>query len=116
MIPARFYQVHDIPLNHNGKVDRQALILDREHPVTSLAAEVSLMMRLILQPIGNYAISGVKCWASIVLSMMIISLEIGGHSLKANSALLRIRERLCPAMTLKDFFSHPHFLVRASFN
>ncbi|SHI20958.1 Tyrocidine synthase 3 [Vibrio aerogenes CECT 7868] len=115
MIPSGFWFTSDIPLNHNGKVDKKALMKCRDKPLKSMA-----VAQLQADEIDSGTDRELRHIWCEVLGVSQVShddnfFEIGGHSLKANSALLRIRERLCPSLTLKDFFSHPHFLIQASF-
>ncbi|MEM6455648.1 MAG: amino acid adenylation domain-containing protein, partial [Acidobacteriota bacterium] len=103
MMPSRYRAVDRVPRTRNGKVDRARLLrtadvdardLDRaaasdaprpglETAVAAIWAEV-----LALESVGRHDNFFLR----------------GGHSLKANQAVARIRQRLGHDLSLKDFF------------
>lgn len=101
MVPSHFVRVEAIPLTANGKIDRKTLAAMRggalaepnpaEEPRTPTQQAVAAVWRAVLNidrvgPADNF-------------------FALGGHSLKANQAVVRIRDRLGRPLTLKDFFS-----------
>ncbi|SFB79672.1 hybrid non-ribosomal peptide synthetase/type I polyketide synthase [Pseudoalteromonas denitrificans] len=116
MIPQMYFSLDKIPLNTNGKVDRKLLVESSDKRLLSKS--------ISKQPdkINNEAFSHIEkelisIWCEVMGLEQVASddnfFEIGGHSLTANSALLRIKQKLCDCMTLKDFFSAPHLSVQA---
>ncbi len=116
MIPKSYFLLDKIPLNSNGKIDRKSLqktaitSLQSKHQKDPENKEYSGSFSQLEQQLASI-------WQD-VLEIDQVSpgdnfFEVGGHSLSANAVLLRIKKQLCPAMTLKDFFSTPHLSVQA---
>ncbi|MET7245175.1 amino acid adenylation domain-containing protein [Methylobacterium sp. EM32] len=108
MIPARFLRVPAIPLTPNGKADRRRLAVEGG---AGLEAEAGVVPRTPLQR------AVARIWGE-VLSLPEIGLEdnfftLGGHSLKANQAVVRLRQRLGARLDLRDFFSAQTLAVLA---
>jgi thioesterase domain-containing protein/acyl carrier protein len=101
MIPSYFVSIDRIPLNANGKVNREELpkpVLDVENHYEAPRSEVERKL--------------VKIWAdTLKLDKEIISIhdnffERGGHSLKAAILVTRIREELGIAVPLLEIFKN----------
>jgi iturin family lipopeptide synthetase A len=108
MIPARFLRVPAIPLTPNGKADRRRLAAEGG---ASLEAEAGAAPRTPLQR------AVARIWGE-VLGLPEIGPEdnffvLGGHSLKANQAVVRLRQRLGARLDLRDFFSAQTLAVLA---
>ncbi|EXJ16201.1 hybrid non-ribosomal peptide synthetase/type I polyketide synthase [Imhoffiella purpurea] len=101
MIPSHLYLVDRIPLTSNGKADLRALAGLCEHrigapsdddaPRPGLETEIAAILCELL---GR---------AEMPRSASFFAL--GGHSLMANQAVLRLRKRLGLQLTLRDFFT-----------
>nr|WP_320012248.1 non-ribosomal peptide synthetase/type I polyketide synthase [uncultured Desulfobulbus sp.] len=101
MIPAHVYLVDTIPLTANGKADRRQLSTMCTTPLgrneNGSAPKPGLEQKIA------------SIWCNL-LAIEQVGREdnffaLGGHSLKANQAVLRIRRTLGLDLTLKDFFS-----------
>ena len=101
MIPSRFYLVDAIPLTGNGKVDKRALAEMRDQ----------MLGEQTVGPVPNPGLESdlAEIWRAVLdiegLGRDDNFFERGGHSLKANQAVLRIRRNLGLDISLKDFFS-----------
>ncbi len=110
MVPAVFTPLDVLPLNKNGKVDREQLAaIAGEHPLpagdestlpASLPALQSIWEALLTHPVTP---PGADFFAS------------GGHSLTAAVLLNRIREQFQCAITIEDIFERPVLLDMAAF-
>ncbi|KSU86850.1 MULTISPECIES: non-ribosomal peptide synthetase [Priestia] len=103
MVPNNIYEINDIPVTTNGKIDRKAL----------LACHFEKQMN------NNYAIEMPrneleekikKIWSSVLkidqISINDNYFEIGGQSLSALQVISRIKEECQVDITLADFFSN----------
>ena len=101
MVPAAFIWLKELPLNKNGKIDRQSLpepfLMEQTveedsalTPMQELMARIwgPLLERTSIRPYHNF-------------------FEIGGHSLLATRMISRIRETLGVEMQLKTIFDAP---------
>ncbi|WP_146587862.1 non-ribosomal peptide synthetase/type I polyketide synthase [Puniceibacterium confluentis] len=101
MIPRRIYLVDALPLTQNGKIDREALRRDTSRPLgTGGDADPP-------RPGLETRIAAILC---AVLELPAIGrtdsfFALGGHSLMANKAVLRLRAQLGLSLSLRDFFA-----------
>ncbi|MFD2113529.1 amino acid adenylation domain-containing protein [Thiorhodococcus fuscus] len=101
MIPKHLYRVDRIPLTLNGKADLRALagMCDRQigaategdAPRPGLETEIAAILCELL--------------GRTEMSRSASFFALGGHSLMANQAVLRLRKRLGLQLTLRDFFT-----------
>ncbi|MBD8767905.1 amino acid adenylation domain-containing protein, partial [Pseudomonas fluorescens] len=101
MVPAHLIYLERMPLNPNGKLDRQALPKpdanaaqqDWQAPVTALQQQIAAI------------------WADILgadnVGLNQHFFELGGHSLLAMQVVSRIRQTLQREVPLKALFEHP---------
>jgi len=101
MIPRHYYLVDAIPLTGNGKADMRALAHMRDSALGEKSAGD------MPEPGLESDLAGI--WRGVLnideLGRDDNFFEHGGHSLKANQAVLRIRRNLGLEISLKDFFS-----------
>ncbi|MCP4218480.1 MAG: amino acid adenylation domain-containing protein, partial [bacterium] len=99
MIPSHFVFMEQLPLSINGKVDRNAL------PEPQTAAAGSVQYEPPGTPLENQ-LAGI--WKEILNSQWVgindNFFEVGGHSLKANKLVMRIRKELNIEIALRDIF------------
>ncbi|WP_231421250.1 non-ribosomal peptide synthetase [Pseudomonas sp. Leaf59] len=101
MVPARWVELAQLPLNANGKVDRRALAA-LEVPQAAAADGVSIAPRTPTEKVLA------ELWQAI-LGVPSVSVHddffaIGGHSLLATQMLSRIRRRLNVSLPLRVLF------------
>lgn len=101
MIPQHLYLVDQFPLTLNGKVDRRALMEQCAHRIGGATAGdtprpglETKIAHILCELLGRDAISRTASFFAL-----------GGHSLMANQAVLRLRQRLGLALTLREFFT-----------
>ena len=104
MVPSAFIRLERLPLNANGKVDRQAL--------------AALPLEAAAQPAGGFvgartATEGrlASIWAEL-LGLERVGIhddvfDLGAHSLMAMKALAQIRERFSVDLALRNLFERP---------
>ena len=99
MIPSYFVHLEKIPLNINGKIDRQALpdpfiVLDDDYtaPTTELERKLVLIWAQILQQDPE------------VISISKSFFDLGGHSLLATVLVNKISQVFNVTVSLKDIF------------
>jgi amino acid adenylation domain-containing protein len=101
MLPERFVQLAALPLNRNGKVDRQAL----PDPPAAPEREGYVAPRTGLEA----AIAGL--WQSVLGSERVgvhdDFFELGGHSLKAIQLATQMKLRLGAELSVRDLFLTP---------
>jgi amino acid adenylation domain-containing protein len=103
MVPSAFIRLERLPLNANGKVDRQALAalpLEAAQPTGGFAAA-----RTVTE--GSLA----SVWAEL-LGLEHVGIhddvfDLGAHSLMAMKALAQIRERFSVDLALRNLFERP---------
>ena len=103
MVPAVFARMARLPLNANGKVDRQALAalrLESAPPTVASAAPRTATEKTLA-----------ALWAEL-LGVESVSLDddvfdLGAHSLMAMKALTRIRDAFEVDLALRNLFEHP---------
>jgi fengycin family lipopeptide synthetase D len=101
MIPTYWMKLDQLPLTANGKVDKKALPTpQRRHDDAEKRQPVTATERRLIQ-----------LWQE-VLNIPSIGVEdhffhLGGHSLKANQLLLRIRKTFAVHLTFQDCFTYP---------
>lgn len=103
MIPRRIFVVDQLPLTQNGKIDRKVLrgstdrLLgaegDAAPPRPGLETQIAEILCALL---GLTEIRRADSFFAL-----------GGHSLMANKAVLRMRAQLGMTISLRDFFSTP---------
>ena len=89
MMPSVFVEINEIPLSHNGKVDKKSL------PIPQLVS-----IKEYLPPQNNTEKNLVKIWSDLLgIDEMTIGrdsdfFELGGHSLKATMLITKIHKEL----------------------
>jgi amino acid adenylation domain-containing protein len=102
MIPTYYMQIEEVPLNPNGKIDRDAL------PPPEIIAEGQYKA-----PRDEIETKLAAIWSEILgVEKDIISIDadffrLGGHSLKANVLASRIRKEFNTAVPLIEVFKNP---------
>jgi amino acid adenylation domain-containing protein len=104
MLPARLYQLDQMPLTANGKVDRRALRVpdDAQQEMSGSGHSASLTPTQEL-------LAGIWCE---VLGLEQVSLDdnffdLGGHSLLATQVISRVQETFAVEFLLHNFFEAP---------
>jgi amino acid adenylation domain-containing protein len=101
MLPERFVQLAVLPLNRNGKVDRQAL----PEPPAAQEREGYVAPRTELEA----AIAGL--WQSVLgierVGVHDDFFDLGGHSLKAIQLATQMKVRLGSELSVRDLFLAP---------
>jgi acyl carrier protein len=103
MVPSAFVALDVLPLNPNGKVDRNAL------PVPECARpELEETYRAPATPVEQ-ALAGL--WAEVLglerVGTQDNFFELGGHSLLATRVVSRVRQALAIEMPLRSLFENP---------
>jgi acyl carrier protein len=103
MIPARFAFLDSLPLNPNGKVDRNALPAPLNEPASSDTAFAS--------PQSGMETGLAKIWAEL-LQVEHVGIDdnffrLGGHSLLALQVMARVRDTFKVDLPLKILFEFP---------
>ena len=103
MVPAAFVRMEKLPLNANGKVDRQALAaLPLEAPrAPAAAAAARTPTELTLAALWGELL-GIE---QVGFDEDVF--DLGAHSLMAMKALTRIRDAFDVNLGLRDLFEHP---------
>jgi amino acid adenylation domain-containing protein len=100
MVPKAMVLVSKIPLNQNGKVDRQAL----PEPETIQRHE-------FVAPKDEVEESVARIWQEVFRRERIGTdenfFDLGGHSLMATQVISRIRERFRVELPIRAMFEHP---------
>ena len=103
MVPSAFVLVEKLPLNANGKVDRQglaALALEASQPACAAVAAGSETEKTLI-----------AIWSELLgVEAMGVDddvFDLGAHSLMAMKALAQIRERFDVNLALRNLFEHP---------
>lgn len=116
MWPSAFLFLKFLPLNANGKVDRQRLIADRTEGGKSTLPliETGTATRTITLPRDSVETQLVQIWEE-VLQVQPVSIfdnffHIGGHSLLAVRLMSHIAERFGQHLDLAMLFQHPTLL------
>ncbi len=100
MVPEKLILLSEMPLNNNGKVDRNALP----------APEWSHQSQDLIAPSNDYQARVLAIWQN-ALQQQCISVDdnffaIGGHSLKAAQIVARIREQFAVDINLRELFTN----------
>jgi amino acid adenylation domain-containing protein len=100
MVPDHIVMLAEMPLNTNGKVDRDALPAPDDSDVTSLELPRTPLEELV---------AGVWCQ---VLNVPTVArhdnfFEHGGHSLLATQVITRLRQAVGVELPLRSLFEHP---------
>ncbi|KMK66289.1 hybrid non-ribosomal peptide synthetase/type I polyketide synthase [Puniceibacterium sp. IMCC21224] len=101
MIPRRIFVVDSLPLTSNGKIDRKALRGATNRPLAADDDAAPPRAGLEMQ------IAAILCalLERPVMARTDSFFALGGHSLMANKAVLRLRAQLGMSLTLRDFFA-----------
>lgn len=101
MIPRQIFVLDALPLTLNGKIDRAALRAATDNPLvtqdpsgTPRAGLESRIAEVLCGVLGRPRIGRRDSF-----------FVLGGHSLMANKAVLRLRSRLGMTLSLRDFFA-----------
>ena len=109
MIPSSFVILDKLPVNVNGKIDRQAL------PVPSRSG--TGFGKTFIAPMGKLEEQLASIWATVLGTANIGRqdnfFELGGHSLTATTALAHIRAMLQVEVPLPFFFQCPNLQALA---
>ena len=107
MIPTNFYQVDEIPLNKNGKVDRKKL----KNKLNNKYKEEKLQTSFIIKPKNELDLIILKIWRDIFnnenIGLNNNYFSIGGDSLIATSIIGKIRNKLGIKLSIRDIFENP---------
>lgn len=101
MIPHVFFQLEELPLLANGKVDKKALpysselVINSEHILPKNQWEKKLVEIF-------HQVLGVK-----QIGITDNFFHLGGHSLKASQVVTKINEEFAVSLHLGEFFRHP---------
>lgn len=102
LVPARMRLISTLPLSSNGKVDRQALLLNQEDDAEGA---------LNLAPQTEVETALAAIWTELlqrpVLSVEESFFNLGGHSLMAVRLFDRIRRRFGADLPISTLFTHP---------
>lgn len=102
MVPTHYIQMERLPLNANGKVNRQAL------PDVS---EKAVQKAAYVAPTNVMEEKLAKIWSEILnidqIGIQDNFFELGGHSLKATQLVTRIYQEFDVEMSLSAFFQNP---------
>ncbi len=102
MIPGHFMQIDNLPLTHNGKVDRNAL----PEPDGSINTGVEYVA-----PTNEIEEKLVEIWQEVLgvegIGITHNFFEVGGHSLKAMNLLSKIHQELNVEVPLSEVFKSP---------
>lgn len=108
MVPSVIVCLDTLPLTGNGKVDRKAL----PFPDLSVTSEYRA-------PEGDTATELAAVWEEILDIHRVGAndnfFDLGGHSLLLSQVHRRLRERLCPWLTLVDLFRYPTVAALAAY-
>src|SRR5204862_1300382 len=109
MIPAAFVLLDQLPLNANGKIDRQALeaTIPTAHAVDGKAGPTTPAARPLTQTERTLG----AIWAEL-LKVDSVGLnddffDLGGHSLLAISVVSRVRDAFEVDLPLRNLFERP---------
>jgi acyl carrier protein len=109
MIPAAFVQLESVPLNANGKVDRQAL---------PLPADSAYVEREYQAPQGEVEDRLAAIWAEVLRVSRIGRdsdfMELGGHSLLAMQVIVRIRAQFSINLSVNTILEYPSLRLLAA--
>jgi amino acid adenylation domain-containing protein/non-ribosomal peptide synthase protein (TIGR01720 family) len=101
MVPAHLMFLERLPLNPNGKLDRQALP----------KPDASLSLQTWVAPVSALEVQVAAMWADILgverVGLMDHFFELGGHSLLAMQVASRLRQALALEVPLKVLFEQP---------
>ena len=99
MVPSVFVPMTRLPLNANGKIDRQALaVMPLEQKAASGAARTETEKRLV------------EIWSGLLKAEVGVEddvFDLGAHSLMAMKALTQIRDAFHVNLSLRNLFERP---------
>ncbi|HEU4962630.1 MAG TPA: amino acid adenylation domain-containing protein [Bacilli bacterium] len=99
MVPARFVRMEALPLNRNGKLDRQALpapeqVWEREEAYVAPSSDRQNLLVDVWQDVLGLEKVGIRD----------DFFELGGHSLNMLPILVRVKAQL-PTLKIQDFYT-----------
>jgi len=101
MIPSHFVQIKSIPLNRNGKIDKNVLVEYKEY---------DLKPSQQILPRTETEIKLHKIWKDLLgkdsICITDVFFDIGGHSLNATQLVFRIQRDMECKIELRDIFEH----------
>lgn len=104
MIPGHFIWLEELPLNANGKTDRDKLTI----PETLLDVTLSNSVEMEISPIEAIIIT---IWKGVLQRSHIHPrdnfFELGGHSLKAMQAISMLKDAFAVELPIRTMFDHP---------
>lgn len=104
MVPAHFIWLEELPLNANGKTDRDKLTI----PEDLLDVTVSNTMAAEISPTEALIIT---IWKGVLQRSNIHPrdnfFELGGHSLKAMQAISMLKDAFAVELPIRTMFDHP---------
>lgn len=112
MVPSSLNVLEEIPLTLNGKIDRKALLIERNDVDKNGSDEL---------PMDEIEGAIAELWSSILgkavdqFSVTDKFFDVGGHSLKAITMLSRIHKQFDVDIPLTEFFKAPHIQGMASY-
>lgn len=102
MVPGFYIEVDQLPLTHNGKIDRKLL--------PSVQGS-DLVLGNYTAPVNDTQRSLVSIWQEVLgidnIGIRSNFFELGGHSLIISQVINRIHKQLGKSVSFKEFFSHP---------
>ncbi|PWY75781.1 nonribosomal peptide synthase [Aspergillus eucalypticola CBS 122712] len=106
MVPAVIKALEDMPTNHSGKIDRQAL----SQIAATMAPRQALADMTFVRPKTKFEVIVCEAFGHVLGCEMGVTenfFDLGGHSLMATRAISRIVERAQCAITVRDLFDCP---------
>ena len=102
MVPSAYVELHALPLNVNGKVDRQAL--------PAPTASTLLTTNHYVAPRNHVEAVLAQIWVQVLAAPQVgvedNFFELGGHSLLATQVTSRIREQFQIELSVRTIFEH----------
>ena len=100
MIPATFVQIEDIPLTHNGKIDKKALL--------EMKIEGKKSFDVVLTPLQKGVLSIIEEILQKELTLEDNFFEVGGDSLNGVKVIAKINEKYNKKLKLSYIFEHQY--------
>ncbi|PYH71029.1 nonribosomal peptide synthase [Aspergillus vadensis CBS 113365] len=106
MVPALISVLEDMPTNHSGKIDRQAL----SQIAATMAPRQAPADMTFVHPRTKFEVIVCEAFGHVLGCEMGVTenfFDLGGHSLMATRAISKIVERTQCAITVRDLFDYP---------
>ncbi|GLA85029.1 nonribosomal peptide synthase [Aspergillus tubingensis] len=106
MVPALISVLEDMPTNHSGKIDRQAL----SQIAATMAPRQTPADMTFVRPRTKFEVIVCEAFSHVLGCEMGVTenfFDLGGHSLMATRAISKIVERTQCAITVRDLFDCP---------